>query len=128
MFFDVTAKKGSIYIRLKSFLKLKQPCIEKHRPSTKCPPHPMFKALWKRSQMDPDPNCSQSLVSPSVWPKLLLDKLIYARIFILESLVTRARVFAAQLTVCSTQFIYIVVLNRIRSRFLGHFRPAPTRF
>ena len=32
-----------VYVKVKkSFLKLKQPCIEKHRPGTKCPPHPYF--------------------------------------------------------------------------------------
>ena len=48
-FFYVNAKQGSIFKRSKRFLKLKQPCIEKHRPSIKCPPRPIFKALCGHS-------------------------------------------------------------------------------
>ena len=42
-FFYVNAEQGSIVFWCKkSFLKLKQPCLEKHRPSAKCPPSPLF--------------------------------------------------------------------------------------
>ena len=41
--FFMSRLNREVYIKVKkSFLKLKQPCIEKHRPSTKCPPHPYF--------------------------------------------------------------------------------------
>ena len=38
----VNAEQGSIFKGKKNFLKLKEPCLEKHRPSTKCPPQPYF--------------------------------------------------------------------------------------
>ena len=40
-----------VYIKVKkSFLKLKQPCIEKHRLAQNAPFPPIFKALWEHTQ------------------------------------------------------------------------------